>query len=92
MFVYLLIVPNQRLGKHVPAATNAAKIEELLDASFSMQPVSYQRRICGSVCVFPIVARKRQRSSGNEKSLFSRQRERPPKDKTVAVRVTNIWS
>jgi hypothetical protein len=26
-------------------------IEELLDASFSIRPLSYQRRFCGSVCV-----------------------------------------
>jgi hypothetical protein len=37
------IVARQRLGKNVTAATNThATIEELLDASFSMWPVSYQ--------------------------------------------------
>jgi hypothetical protein len=38
-----LIVARQRLGRNVTAVTNAhATIEELLDASFSMWPVSYQ--------------------------------------------------
>jgi hypothetical protein len=37
------IVATQRLGKYVSAATNThATIEELLDAMFSMRPVSYQ--------------------------------------------------
>jgi hypothetical protein len=39
----LLVVAKQRLGRNVTAATNThATIEELLDASFSMWPVSYQ--------------------------------------------------
>jgi hypothetical protein len=39
------IVARQRLGRNVTAVTNArATIEELLDASFSMWPVSYQRK------------------------------------------------
>jgi hypothetical protein len=38
-----LIVARQRLGRNVTAVTNTrAKIEELLDASFLMWPVSYQ--------------------------------------------------
>jgi hypothetical protein len=38
-----LIVARQRLGRNVTAVTNThATIEELLDASFSMWPVSYQ--------------------------------------------------
>jgi hypothetical protein len=38
-----LIVASQRLGRYVAAVTNThATIEELLDASFSMWPVSYQ--------------------------------------------------
>jgi hypothetical protein len=38
-----LIVARQRLGKNVTAATNThAKIEELLDASFSIRFLSYQ--------------------------------------------------
>jgi hypothetical protein len=38
-----LIVSRQRLGRNVTAVTNTqATIEELLDASFSMWPVSYQ--------------------------------------------------
>jgi hypothetical protein len=37
------IVASQRLGRHVTTVTNThATIEELLDASFSMRPVSYQ--------------------------------------------------
>jgi hypothetical protein len=40
---YPLIVARQRLGRNVTAVTNKhATIEELLDASFSMWPVSYQ--------------------------------------------------
>jgi hypothetical protein len=36
-------VARQRLGKHVPPATNIhATTEELLDEVFSMQPMSYQ--------------------------------------------------
>jgi hypothetical protein len=39
----LLIVARQRLVRNVTAVTNThAIIEELLDASFSMWPVSYQ--------------------------------------------------
>jgi hypothetical protein len=38
-----LIVARQRFGRNVPAATNThATIEELLDALFSMWPVSYK--------------------------------------------------
>jgi hypothetical protein len=36
-----------------------AIVEELFDASFSIRSVSYQRRVCGSVCVSSIVARRR---------------------------------
>jgi hypothetical protein len=37
------VVPRQRLGRNVTAVTNThATIEELLDASFSIWPVSYQ--------------------------------------------------
>jgi hypothetical protein len=37
------VVVSQRLGRNVAAVTNThATIEELLDASFSMWPVSYQ--------------------------------------------------
>jgi hypothetical protein len=39
------IVSRQRLGKHIPVATNKRKREELLDSSFSMQSVSYQRKV-----------------------------------------------
>jgi hypothetical protein len=41
--VNFTIVTRQRLGGNVTAVTNThAKIEELLDASFSVWPVSYQ--------------------------------------------------
>jgi hypothetical protein len=41
--MYFPIVATQRLGKNFTAATNTqATIEEILDASFSMQPMSYQ--------------------------------------------------
>jgi hypothetical protein len=36
------IVARQRLGRNVIAVTNTHTTEELLDASFSMWPVSYQ--------------------------------------------------
>jgi hypothetical protein len=40
------IVARQRLGKHVTAEKNThAIIEELLDASFSLRSVSYQRQV-----------------------------------------------
>jgi hypothetical protein len=43
MYVYLPIVARQRLCKVNIAVTNKhATIEELLDVSFSMWPVSYQ--------------------------------------------------
>jgi hypothetical protein len=46
-YVYRRIVARQRLGKkNVTAATNThATIEELLDASFSMPSVRYQRKV-----------------------------------------------
>jgi hypothetical protein len=41
--VYPPIVARQLLGRNVTAVTNThAAMEELLDASFSMWPVSYQ--------------------------------------------------
>jgi hypothetical protein len=37
------IIARQRLGRYVSAVTNThARIEELLDALFSLWPVSYQ--------------------------------------------------
>jgi hypothetical protein len=40
-------VATKRLGKHAPVATNIhATIDELLDASFSMLSVLYQRNVC----------------------------------------------
>jgi hypothetical protein len=46
LYAYPPFVARQRLGKNVTAATNThAKINELLDASFSMRSVSYQRRV-----------------------------------------------
>jgi hypothetical protein len=41
--VYPPIVARQRFGRNVTAVTNIhATIEELLDASFSMWPLSYE--------------------------------------------------
>jgi hypothetical protein len=46
LYVYLITVSMQRLGKNVTAATNTLAIrEELLDASFSMRSVSDQRKV-----------------------------------------------
>jgi hypothetical protein len=43
VFVYPFIVARQWLGRKVTAVTNThASTEEMLDASFSMWPVSYQ--------------------------------------------------
>jgi hypothetical protein len=45
-----LYVVRQRLSKNVTATTNTHETtEELLDASFSMQSMSHERRVCGSV-------------------------------------------
>jgi hypothetical protein len=44
LYVYPPIVARQQLGKNVTAATHAT-IEEFLDASFSMRPVLYQKKI-----------------------------------------------
>jgi hypothetical protein len=41
-----LIVAKQQMGKHVPAATNThATVEELLDPSFSLRSVSYEKKV-----------------------------------------------
>jgi hypothetical protein len=46
LYVYTPIVDRQRLSKNVTAATYThAAIEEFLDASFSLQSVSYQRKV-----------------------------------------------
>jgi starvation-inducible outer membrane lipoprotein len=46
LYVYPPVVARQRLGKIVTATTNTQKtIEELLDASFSMQSMSYQMKV-----------------------------------------------
>jgi hypothetical protein len=46
LYVYPPIVATQRFGKNVSAATSKqATIEELLDASFYMRSVSYQRKV-----------------------------------------------
>jgi hypothetical protein len=42
--VNIPLVVRQRLGRNVTAVTNTRAIEELLDASFSMWPVSYQEK------------------------------------------------
>jgi hypothetical protein len=40
-------VARKRLGENVTAAMNTqATIEESLDASSSMRPLSYQRKVC----------------------------------------------
>jgi hypothetical protein len=45
LYVNPLITARQQLGKNVTTATNTdATIEELLDTSFSMRPISYQRK------------------------------------------------
>jgi hypothetical protein len=46
LYVYPHTVARQRLGKNVTASSNThATIEELLDASFPMQSVSYRRKM-----------------------------------------------
>jgi hypothetical protein len=46
LYVYPPIVARQRLGKHVTAATNThAIVEQLLEASFSIRSMSYQRKL-----------------------------------------------
>jgi hypothetical protein len=60
---------RQRLGKHVPAQRIHTTIEELLDASFSVLSVSYQRRVCGSVFVSPLSL-----LGNNSVKTFPRQR------------------
>jgi hypothetical protein len=45
LYVNPSVVTRQRLGKNVTAATNTQEtIGELLDASFSIRSVSYQRK------------------------------------------------
>jgi hypothetical protein len=47
---------RQRLSKHVPAAKNThASIEELLDLSFSMRCMSYQRKVISTFQNFLLV-------------------------------------
>jgi hypothetical protein len=44
--VFPPIVARERLGKNVTVAMNIhARIEELLDALFSEQPMSYERKV-----------------------------------------------
>jgi hypothetical protein len=46
LYVYLPTVARQWLGKNVTVATNMhATTEDLLDASFSVRSVSYQRKV-----------------------------------------------
>jgi hypothetical protein len=46
LYVYAPIVAKQQLGTNVTIATNVqTTIEELLDVSFSMQSMSYQRNV-----------------------------------------------
>jgi hypothetical protein len=43
LYVYPLIIPRQRLSRNITTVTNThATIEEVLDTSFSMWPMSYQ--------------------------------------------------
>jgi hypothetical protein len=44
LYVYAAIVASQRFGKNIPTATNTHAIE-LLDWSFSMKSVSYERKV-----------------------------------------------
>lgn len=56
LYEYSPIVVRQRLGKNISEATNThAKAEYLLDAAFSLRSVSYQGRVCESVCVSPML-------------------------------------
>jgi hypothetical protein len=43
--LHLLIVARKWLGKNVTTAMNTHTTEELLDASFSMQSMSYQKKV-----------------------------------------------
>jgi hypothetical protein len=52
---YFIILPISLFLYVYPLLDNG-KIEEMLDSSFSMQSVTYQRWVCRSVCS-PIVAR-----------------------------------
>jgi hypothetical protein len=57
--VYPSIIARQRIGEHVPPATNAHTTIELWNVSFSIRSLSYQRKVYVSVCVsLHIVARK----------------------------------
>jgi hypothetical protein len=58
-------------------------MEDLLDASFYMRSVSYQIRVCGSVCVSPY-----RLLANNSVKMFSRQR-RSLGDVFYAVRVVS---
>jgi hypothetical protein len=47
LYVNPPIVARQRLGKNVTTTISThVRIEELLDASFYMRSVSYQRKVC----------------------------------------------
>jgi hypothetical protein len=45
LYLYPSIVARQRVDKEVTVATNTLATIELLDASFSMRSVSYQRKV-----------------------------------------------
>jgi hypothetical protein len=49
------IVARQRLDSKVMTATNTHVTITLLDESFFMQSMSYQRRVCRSVCVTAVL-------------------------------------
>jgi hypothetical protein len=45
LYVYPTIVARQRLCRHVPAQRLQATVGELLDASFSVRSVPYQKKV-----------------------------------------------
>jgi hypothetical protein len=45
LYVYPPAVARQRLGRNVTAATSTHPIEELLDASFYLRSLAYQRYV-----------------------------------------------
>jgi hypothetical protein len=45
LYVYVINVARQRLSKNITAAKNTHSKIELLDAPFSMQSMSHQRKV-----------------------------------------------
>jgi hypothetical protein len=56
--VYLFLLLGNGLVNTFPCQRIQATIEELLDVSFCMRSVSYQRRVCGSV--YPLTIARQQ--------------------------------